>query len=122
MRENGHAGLLDNPAPARLTKIMPIVNVGPLADLAPDSVKEALVDGYPYAICRVGDRVHALGGVCPHRGGPLGQGRIHQGRVVCPFHLWEFDCHTGENDYDPTERVETFEVQVEDGQILLRLP
>ena len=56
------------------------------------------------------------------RGGPLGQGQIHDGRVVCPYHLWEFDCTTGEYDYDPTKRVPTFEVKVEDGDIYLQVP
>jgi nitrite reductase (NADH) small subunit len=101
---------------------MPFVTVGELAHLAPESVTEAMVGDYPYAICHVGGEVRALSGVCPHRGGPLGQGQIHEGRVVCPYHLWEFDCRTGEYDYDPAQRVETFEVRVEDGQILLRVP
>ncbi len=101
---------------------MPFVNVGPLSDLPPDSVRELLVDGYPYAICRVGAEVRALSGVCPHRGGPLGQGQIHEGRLVCPYHLWEFDCGTGQYDYDPAQRVDTFEVRVEEGQVWLRVP
>ena len=66
--------------------------------------------------------VRALSGVCLHRGGPLGQGQIHAGHVVCPYHLWEFDCATGAYDYDPTKRVPTFEVKVEDGDILLQVP
>jgi nitrite reductase (NADH) small subunit len=81
-----------------------------------------MVDGYPYAICHVRGEVRALSGVCPHSGGPLGQGQIHEGRVVCPYHLWEFDCRTGEYDYDPARRVAIFEVRVEDGEILLRVP
>ena len=85
-------------------------------------MREALIGDTPYAICHVGGEVRALSGVCPHRGGPLGQGQIHDGRVVCPYHLWEFDCRTGEYDYDPSQRVATFEVRVEDGEILLRLP
>ena len=101
---------------------MPFVNAGRLADLAPDSVMEAMVEGSPYAICRVGGEVRALTGVCPHRGGPLGQGQIHEGHVVCPFHLWAFDCRTGACDTDPALRIASFEVRIEDGRILLRVP
>jgi nitrite reductase (NADH) small subunit len=101
---------------------MPFVRVGPLDGLAPDSVREAIIGDSLYAICRVGGEVCALSGICPHRGGPLGQGQIHEGRLVCPYHLWEFDCRTGANDYDPSQRAETFEVRIEDGQILLRVP
>lgn len=101
---------------------MPFVVVGKVSGLPPESVREVLVNGEPYAICNVGGEVHALSGVCLHRGGPLGQGQIHEGRVVCPFHLWEFDCRTGEYDYDPAQRVATYEVKVEGDDILVRVP
>src|SRR3954462_2143847 len=101
---------------------MPSIKVATLADLPPNTVKEVLVGHQPYAICNVDGTVRALSGVCIHRGGPLGQGQIHDGHIVCPFHLWEFDCTTGEYDYDPSRRVATFEVKGEDGDILLQGP
>jgi nitrite reductase/ring-hydroxylating ferredoxin subunit len=101
---------------------MAFQKVAQLSALPPGSVTEVMVDGQPYAICNVGGAVRALSGVCVHRGGPLGQGQIHEGRVVCPFHLWEFDCVTGENDFDPSKRVPTFEVKVEGDDVLLQLP
>ena len=101
---------------------MPFIRVGTLAQLPPDSVMEVMVDGEPYAVCNVGGAVRALSGVCIHRGGPLGQGQIHEGRVVCPYHLWEFDCVTGEYDYDPARRAPTYEVKLEAGEIFLQVP
>ena len=101
---------------------MPFLKVGTVAQLPPDSVMEVMVGDQPYAICHTGGTIRALSGVCIHRGGPLGQGQIHDGRVVCPYHLWEFDCATGEYDYDPTKRVPTFEVKLEDGDIYIQVP
>jgi nitrite reductase/ring-hydroxylating ferredoxin subunit len=101
---------------------MPLLKMGTLAQLPADSVMEVMVGDQPYAICNVGGTVRALSGVCIHRGGPLGQGQIHEGNVVCPYHLWEFDCASGEYDYDPTKRVPTFEVKVEDGDIFVQVP
>ena len=101
---------------------MPFVRVCSLANVPPDSAREVLVGDQPYAICNVGGAVHALSGVCIHRGGPLGHGQIHGGNVVCPFHLWEFDCATGEYDYDPTKRVPTFAVRVDGGDVYLEVP
>src|SRR5689334_5444938 len=101
---------------------MPFVKVAKVSALTLNSVLEVLVDNYPYAICNSGGEIRALSGVCIHRGGPLGQGQIHEGRVVCPYHMWEFDCRTGEYDYDPVRRVETFEVRVEGDDILLQVP
>src|SRR3954453_16810174 len=106
----------------RYLESMPFVPAGKLSRLPPGSVRECMVGETPYAICNVGGAIHALSGVCLHAGGPLGQGQIHDGRVVCPYHLWEFDCTTGEYDYDPTKRVPTFEVKVEDGDIYLQVP
>jgi nitrite reductase (NADH) small subunit len=96
-----------------------LTKVASLAALPPDSVTEVLVNGHHYAICNVNGVVRALDGVCIHRGGPLGQGQIHDGHVVCPFHLWEFDCATGEYDFDPTKRVATYPVTVEGDDILI---
>ena len=101
---------------------MPFIKVANISQVPPETVIEVLVGGEPYAICNAGGTVRALSGVCIHRGGPLGQGQIHDGRVVCPYHLWEFDCATGEYDYDSAKRVPTFEVKVEDGDILLQVP
>jgi nitrite reductase (NADH) small subunit len=83
---------------------------------------EVLVGEQPYAICNVGGTFTALCGICPHQGGPLGQGQIHDGRLVCPYHLWEFDCRTGAYDLDPARRVATYAVRVEDGGIFLQVP
>jgi nitrite reductase/ring-hydroxylating ferredoxin subunit len=101
---------------------MPFVKVASLAQLPPDTVREVVVGHQPYAICNVGGTVRALSGVCIHHGGPLGRGQIHEGRVVCPFHMWEFDCATGEYDYDATKRVRTFEVKVDGDDVFLQVP
>jgi len=101
---------------------MPLVKVASLASLPPGSVTEVLVNGNPYAVCNVDGVVRVLSGVCIHRGGPLGQGQLHQGRLVCPFHLWEFDCAAGEYDFDPAKRVDTYRVVVEGDDILIEAP
>jgi nitrite reductase/ring-hydroxylating ferredoxin subunit len=101
---------------------MPFVKVARLADLPPDSLTEVFVGGEPYAICNLGGEVHALSGICPHEGGPLGQGQIHDGCVVCPYHLWEFDCRTGAFDLDPSSGVKTYPVKVEGDDILIQVP
>jgi len=101
---------------------MPFVKVASLSTLPPGAVAEVLLNGEPYAICNVDGVIRALSGVCIHRGGPLGQGQLHQGRLVCPFHLWEFDCASGEYDFDPARRVPTFPVRVEGDDILIEAP
>jgi nitrite reductase (NADH) small subunit len=105
-----------------LMENMPFIKVGAVSDVPEDSVMEVTVGEDLYAICNLGGTLHALSGVCLHQGGPLGQGQIAGGRVICPWHAWEWDCRTGENPDDPAERVATFEVKVEGGDILLQVP
>ena len=101
---------------------MAFLDVGRASSLPPNSVMEVEVGDRLFAICNVGGTLYALDGICPHTGGPLGQGQIDEGRLVCPYHMWEFDCRTGEFDYDPSKRVATFEVRVEGDDILLEVP
>ena len=101
---------------------MPFVVVAKVSALAPDSVLEVMVGDQPYAICNTNGAVTALNGVCIHRGGPLGQGQIHDGRVMCPYHLWEFDCGSGVCSHDPAKSVASYEVRLEGEDILVQVP
>ena len=88
----------------------------------PDSVTEVMAAGEPVAICNIGGEVHALSGTCPHQGGPLGQGAVNGASVTCPWHGWEFDCRTGENDFNPNIKVDVYPVRVDSGDIFIELP
>ncbi len=82
-----------------------------------------MVRGEPYAICNVNGRITALSGICPHAGGPLGQGQIDAaGHLVCPYHLWEFDCSTGRGVFMDSTPVPTYAVKVEGDDVLADLP
>ena len=101
---------------------MPFVKVASLSDLPADSVIEVSVGDNFYAVCNDHGTVRALSGICAHQGGPLGQGQYAEGRVICPWHAWEFDCRTGENCDDPDTRVATYEVRIEGNDVLLQVP
>jgi len=42
------------------------------------------------------DSVFALDDRCPHKGGPLSQGIVHDHAVTCPLHNWVIDLGTGQ--------------------------
>ena len=96
---------------------MGFVKVGSLAALPSGSPRQVFAEGQTIALCRVGDVVYAVDGICPHNGGPLGHGALHGTTLVCPYHAWEFDCVTGEYDRNPEVRLRRFEVKVEGGEI-----
>lgn len=98
------------------------MKVGCVSELPEGSVMEARAGGRVMAVCRVEGRFYAMDGDCPHRGGPLGHGAMDGHRVVCPWHLWEFDCRTGEYDRDPSLKQPGFAVKVEGEDILIELP
>jgi nitrite reductase (NADH) small subunit len=103
-------------------EFMPFVKVANVAEVPENSVIEVSVGDDLYAICNVDGTITALSGTCVHQGGPLGQGNIADGRVVCPWHAWEYDCRTGANLDDPSTCVPTYLVKVEGGDILIQVP
>jgi nitrite reductase (NADH) small subunit len=58
--------------------------------------KEFTADGLTVCVATIDGKPHALNNVCPHRGGPLADGTIEGGKLVCPWHQWEFDLATGQ--------------------------
>jgi nitrite reductase (NADH) small subunit len=101
---------------------MPLVKVAELSALPSGSVTEVMTDGGVFAVCNVEGAVFCVEGTCPHAGGPLGQGTLNGGFLVCPWHGWEFDCRTGVNDFDEDVQLKTFPVSIENQQIMVDLP
>lgn len=101
---------------------MPFVKIGSVSKLPPGSVMQAEIGENTYAVCNAGGEIHALDGICPHAGGPLGQGALHEHMLVCPWHAWEYDCRTGVNDFDEDTVVAHFPVKIEGDDILIDLP
>jgi nitrite reductase/ring-hydroxylating ferredoxin subunit/uncharacterized membrane protein len=55
----------------------------------------AQADGVALAVIRAGSTMRAIGDRCSHRGGPLSDGRLEDGCIVCPWHSSRFDVVTG---------------------------
>lgn len=68
---------------------------------------------------RSGD-LYAIQNRCPHRNGPLSEGVTDSCHVICPYHGHKFDLRTGIG-AEKGETVKTFEVQEENGEIILTL-
>ncbi|KCZ46666.1 MULTISPECIES: nitrite reductase small subunit NirD [unclassified Hyphomonas] len=70
-----------------------------------------------------GQKVFAADNKCPHRGGPLSEGIVHDSAVTCPLHGWVFDLETGAARGADEGCLKTYPVEVrEDGRIWIRLP
>lgn len=73
------------------------------------------------ALFRVGGRFYALDGLCPHAGGPLGEGEVEGDEVICPWHGWVFRIATGDAPLVPEQSVSCIPVRVENDQVLVDL-
>lgn len=59
----------------------------------------------------------AVDDACPHTGGSLGSGALHEGRVICPLHSWVFDLRTGRCPRDTHVPVATYRTRCRDGVV-----
>ena len=101
---------------------MPFINVLPLSSLPPGATAEVSVNGHDYALCNLDGEIHALDGVCPCSGGPLGQGVLQGSLLVCPWHGRRYDCRTGVHHFDLDVAVAKLPVRIENGDILIEAP
>ena len=63
--------------------------------VAGDGLGSAQADGVALVVIREDSKTRALGNRCSHRGGPLSDGRLEDGCIVCPWHASRFDVDTG---------------------------
>ncbi len=61
-------------------------HVAQLSQLREDRAQRVVVDDEKILLVRDGDTVRAYSADCPHAGGPLEQGALCRGRIVCPWH------------------------------------
>lgn len=84
-------------------------------------VAEFTVDGRALCVAHVNGAIAVLDGTCPHEGGPLGEGSIEEGCVVCPWHNYSFDVRTGVSPQDSQLVAQIFEAKMDDGELRAKL-
>lgn len=94
-------------------------NLGNLESIPPGHGRCFTVNGEEIAVFRQRDgTLFAIQNRCPHRQGPLADGIIGAGKVVCPLHGHKFDLATGTGS-EPHECVKVYAVIDVDGKVLL---
>ena len=66
-----------------------------------------------------GEEAFAIEDRCPHKGGPLSQGIVHDKSVTCPLHNWVISLETGASQGADEGQVKTIPLKIEGGRILL---
>ena len=99
---------------------MPYIKIATQAELpAAGEAKEFEAAGKTICVANVNGMCTAIDNVCLHMGGPLGQGYIENGKVVCPWHGWEYDPATGNLEGDPKTRIDVYPIKIENGDVLV---
>ncbi|HEX5035908.1 MAG TPA: Rieske 2Fe-2S domain-containing protein [bacterium] len=70
-------------------------DIGPVDALKDPSIREIVVDTKKIALSYKDGVFGAIGGTCLHAGGPLGEGKFKEDRIVCPWHSFQYDRKTG---------------------------
>ena len=66
-----------------------------------------------------GDEVFALDNRCPHKGGPLSEGIVHDRKVTCPLHNWVIGLEDGQAHGADQGCVRIFPVRLRGGRVFL---
>lgn len=91
------------------------VAVAASQDVVDGQGQTVAVRGEPVALFRVGGALYALNNTCVHEDGPLGEGHIEGGVVVCPYHNWRYELSSGKCMSEPGRAVGCFAVREHDG-------
>jgi nitrite reductase (NADH) small subunit len=74
------------------------------------------------AIFKVSEtEVLAVRDQCPHKGGPLSQGIVHERTVTCPLHGWKIELDSGNAVAPDAGCTHAFAVKVEAGVVMLQV-
>lgn len=91
------------------------IALDPEKELPPEGKGQVILlpDGQEVAIFCKDGRYYAIDNLCPHEGGPLGEGALKGDSVTCPWHNWQFDIKTGRGDNSYALNVKTFKIDKE---------
>ncbi|MFT3678911.1 MAG: ferric reductase-like transmembrane domain-containing protein [Ferruginibacter sp.] len=70
------------------------------------------IDRERIAVYKYENKLYAVHNVCKHQGGPLGEGKIIDGCITCPWHGYQYLPHNGQSPPPFQEKVSTYDVRV----------
>ena len=88
-------------------------------DIEESRAKIFCIEQERIAIYKHENKLHAIHNVCKHQGGPLGEGKILDGCITCPWHGYQYLPHNGQSPPPFTEKVSTYDVKVVNDEVWL---
>jgi nitrite reductase (NADH) small subunit len=84
-----------------------------------NEAREFPCGGKEICVANVNGTYSAMDNICLHRGGPLGQGTIENGKIVCPWHAWVWDPITGEAAHSASAKIRVYPLKIDNGDVLI---
>jgi len=75
--------------------------------------------GERVAIFKYEGKLSAVHNVCRHQGGPLGEGKIVDGCITCPWHGYQYLPENGQSPPPFTEKVETYNLKLVENKVYI---
>ncbi|MFT5846898.1 MAG: nitrite reductase/ring-hydroxylating ferredoxin subunit/DMSO [Bermanella sp.] len=92
-----------------------------ISEIEEDRAKIFTVENERVAIFKHNGKLSAIHNVCKHQGGPLGEGKIIDGCITCPWHGYQYLPSNGQSPPPFTEKVATYELKL-DGETVFINP
>ena len=97
--------------------------VAELAQTKPGERRRVRAGDRDILLVRAGDKILALPAECPHYHGPLEQGVVNHGRLVCPWHEATYGMSTGDLLEPPSFfALPAYDVRVAEGHVYVEVP
>lgn len=88
-------------------------------EIAEDRAKMFCVKEERIAVFKTSGKLFAVSNVCKHQNGPLGEGKVVDGCITCPWHGYQYLPHNGCSPAPFKEKVSTYDVKIVDGAVWL---
>ncbi len=95
------------------------IDVCAVDDIREDRAKMATVGGERIAVFRYAGKLSCVSNVCRHQNGPLGEGKIVDGCITCPWHGYQYLPDSGQSPPPFTEKIPTYQVRLQGGRVLV---
>ena len=88
-----------------------------VADIAENRAEIVNLGGERVAVFKYDGKISAVSNVCQHQNGPLGEGKIFDGCITCPWHSFQYYPDSGKSPEPFTEKIPTFRSKVIEGEV-----
>jgi methionine sulfoxide reductase heme-binding subunit len=88
------------------------IEVCDVNEIPESRAKMICADGERIAVFKYDGKLSAVSNVCRHQNGPLGEGKIVDGCITCPWHGYQYLPQNGQSPPPFKEKVETYDLKL----------